>query len=70
VTATERDALVRDGAIEPLGESGRIWRMRPNWAIRGFSARYGEALASLPRGNALRCLLVSEITKRPMEATS
>lgn len=46
VSASERDELVRVGAIEPLGESGRIWRFKQQAPVlRGFSARYGEVLA-------------------------
>lgn len=68
VSAREAFELERDGAVERLGESGRIWRMKPNWAIRGFSARYGWFLALLRKDNALRRLMVSEITRRRIES--
>lgn len=59
VTTTERDALLRSGSIEALGDSGRIWRMKPQFAIRGFSARH----MGLPGPPDLAALMLTEIRR-------
>ena len=56
---------MREGLLTVV--SPRVYRLKSNhYAVRGFSAKHGDYMAMI-RKTALGALLVSEITKRPIE---
>ena len=63
---------MREGLLTVV--SPRVYRLKSNhYAVRGFSARHGEPIARMKLSDETRtfaAFLVSEITKRPMEATA
>jgi hypothetical protein len=70
VNKETRNEMVRHGEIECLDANRAVWRYTSRKAaVRGFSAKHGEYLAQI-RNTALGKLMVSEITMRPMEATT
>lgn len=72
VGTAERDDLLRHHAVEwftlpdKKARTRGVLRFLGSFAVRGFSARYGEALAMDRRGWLTR-LLLSEMRKTRME---
>lgn len=65
VNGVELAELLRTDSLDVLDERKKIYRLRRGFAIRGFSARHGAALAEI-RGTDLGKVILAETTCRPM----